>query len=59
MMRMQYQTQRSFAFNLPGIVIIDEIDAHLHLELQKTILPFLTTYFPNIQFYICEIKDFQ
>lgn len=49
-MRMQHQTQRSFDFNLPGIVLIDEIETHLHLELQKNIVPFLTTIFPNIQF---------
>lgn len=45
MMRMQGQTKRSFMFDFPGIVIIDEIDVHLHLELQKSILPFLTTFF--------------
>ena len=50
MMRMQHQTQRSFDFNLPGIVLIDEIETHLHLELQKAIVPLLTTIFPNIQF---------
>lgn len=50
MMRMQHQTKRSFDFNLPGIVLIDEIETHLHLELQKGILPFLTEFFPNIQF---------
>lgn len=50
MMRMQHQTQRSFDFNLPGIVVIDEIETHLHLELQKNIIPLLTTIFPNIQF---------
>ena len=49
-MRMQHQTQQSFDFNLPGIVVIDEIETHLHLELQKNIIPLLTTIFPNIQF---------
>lgn len=58
MMRMQHKTQRSFAFNLPGIVIIDEIDVHLHLELQKSILPFLTTFFPNIQFIVTSHSPF-
>ena len=58
MMRMQYQTQRSFHFNLPGIVIIDEIETHLHLELQRTILPFLTTFFPNIQFIVTSHSPF-
>ena len=58
MMRMQHQSKRSFVFNLPGIVIIDEIDAHLHLELQKNILPFLTTFFPNIQFIVTSHSPF-
>ena len=45
----------------PGIVLIDEIDAHLHPEWQRTIGPWLTKLFPNIQFivtthspYICQ-----
>ena len=42
MMRMQYHTQLSFDFHLPGIVLIDEIETHLHLELQKNILLFMT-----------------
>ena len=58
MMRMQHQTQRSFHFDLPGIVIIDEIETHLHLELQRTILPFLTTFFPNIQFIVTSHSPF-
>lgn len=58
MMRMQCQTQRSFVFKIPGIVIIDEIDAHLHLELQKNILPYLTTFFPNIQFIVTSHSPF-
>lgn len=58
MMRMQHQSKRSFVFHLPGIVIIDEIDAHLHLELQKNILPFLTTFFPNIQFIVTSHSPF-
>lgn len=58
MMRMQHKTQRSFDFNLPGIIIIDEIDVHLHLELQKSILPFLTTFFPNIQFIVTSHSPF-
>jgi len=38
--------------NLPGIILIDEIENHLHLELQEKILPFLTTTFPKIQFIV-------
>ena len=50
MMRMQKSKGRVFDFNMPGIVLIDEIETHLHLELQKKILDLLTTIFPNIQF---------
>ncbi len=58
MMRMQRQTHRSFDFNLPGIVIVDEIEMHLHLELQRNILPLLTKFFPNIQFIVTSHSPF-
>ncbi len=35
-----------------GIVVIDEVDAHLHTELQHTILPQLLSLFPKVQFVI-------
>jgi predicted ATPase len=35
-----------------GIVIIDEIETHLHLRLQERILPFLTRRFPAFQFIV-------
>ena len=35
-----------------GIVLIDELETHLHIELQKKILPFLTEFFPNLQFIV-------
>lgn len=36
----------------PGIVLIDEIDLHLHPQWQYRILNDLTTIFPNIQFIV-------
>lgn len=57
-MRMESQTKKTFKFNLPGIVLIDEIETHLHLELQKRILPILTTIFPNVQFIISTHSPF-
>lgn len=39
-------------YNIEGIVLIDELETHLHIELQKNILPFLTSFFPRIQFII-------
>lgn len=48
----------------PGVVIIDEIDAHLHVSWQKRIGGWLKRHFPNIQFivtthspYICQAAD--
>lgn len=35
-----------------GVVVIDEVEAHLHLSLQEQILPFLTSLFPDLQFII-------
>lgn len=58
LMRMQNQIRHSFDFNLSGIVLIDEIETHLHLELQKNIMPFLTTIFPNIQFIVTTHSPF-
>lgn len=45
-------------YNLEGIVMIDEIETHLHLELQKKILPILTELFPNIQFIVTTHSPF-
>lgn len=56
--RMEAQTDRTFDFSLPGVVLIDEIETHLHLELQKKVLGFLTTIFPNIQFIISTHSPF-
>lgn len=46
------------AYNKQGIVLIDEIETHLHLELQKAILPMLTRVFPNIQFIVTTHSPF-
>ena len=48
--RMESQTERRSDFSVAGIVLIDEIETHLHLELQRKILDLLTSIFPNIQF---------
>ncbi len=56
--RMEKVTNKSFDFNIPGIVLIDEIETHLHLELQKNILELLTSVFPNIQFIVSTHSPF-
>ena len=48
--RMESQSGRKIDFSVEGIVLIDEIETHLHLELQRKILDLLTSIFPNIQF---------
>jgi len=47
-----YQAKHPNDMNPRGLVIIDELETHLHLSLQEKILPFLTGLFPNIQFVI-------
>lgn len=39
-------------YNKEGIVLIDELETHLHIELQRKILPFLISFFPRIQFVV-------
>lgn len=36
----------------PGIILIDEIESHLHPKWQRQIIPLLRKIFPNIQFFI-------
>lgn len=54
MMRMESQRR----YDLEGIVLIDEIETHLHVELQKQIVPILTELFPNIQFILTTHSPF-
>lgn len=46
------KTGKLSSYDTEGIVLIDELETHLHIGLQKTILPFLTEFFPNIQFIV-------
>lgn len=48
----------SSVYDKKGIVLIDEIETHLHLELQKLIMPMLTQMFPNIQFIVTTHSPF-
>ncbi|MGV9848241.1 AAA family ATPase [Streptomyces sp. NPDC003442] len=49
---------------MPGVVLIDEVDAHLHVSWQKRIGQWMKQHFPEIQFivtthspYICQSAD--
>ncbi len=35
----------------PGVLIVDDIDAHLHPSWQRRIIPALTKHFPNLQIF--------
>lgn len=56
--RMEAKSGLRTEFDMEGVVLVDEIETHLHLELQKKILPILTTLFPNIQFIITTHSPF-
>ena len=56
--RMEAQSGLRTKFDMEGVVLVDEIETHLHLELQKEILPILTKFFPNIQFIITTHSPF-
>ncbi len=52
------------AVNSGGIILIDEVDVHLHVSWQKKIGPWLVDHFPYMQFivtthspYVCQTAD--
>ena len=45
-------------YDIPGIVLIDEVETHLHLSLQRQVMPLLTRVFPKIQFIITTHSPF-
>ena len=53
---MRMEAQQSY--DLEGLVLIDEIETHLHVELQKKIVPILMELFPNIQFVLTTHSPF-
>lgn len=55
---MQIGCDDVYSFDKQGIVLIDEIETHLHIALQKKVLPLLTTFFPNIQFIVTTHSPF-
>ncbi len=44
--------------DISGIVLIDEVDKHLHIRLQKETLPLLFAKFPNVQFIVTSHAPF-
>ncbi len=55
---LKIETTESKSFDIEGIVLIDEVETHLHVEMQKNIMPLLTNFFPNIQFIVTTHSPF-
>ncbi|MDU4998204.1 MAG: AAA family ATPase [Enterobacteriaceae bacterium] len=52
------ELSKTIRSEIKGIVLIDEIDAHLHVTLQKKVFSFFSNSFPNIQFIISTHSPF-
>ncbi|UED79605.1 AAA family ATPase [Lysinibacillus sp. CD3-6] len=57
-LRMENNVKIETSYDVEGIVLIDEIETHLHVSLQKKILPFLINLFPNLQFIVTSHSPF-
>lgn len=57
-LKMQSKDHLARAYKKKGIVLIDEVETHLHLEMQKMVMPILTKVFPNIQFIVTTHSPF-
>ncbi|MFG0532296.1 AAA family ATPase [Pseudomonas sp. yb_2] len=47
---MRRDTRKPAHHEVPGMVLVDEIDLHLHPEWQRSVVPTLATTFPQLQF---------
>lgn len=45
-------------YDMQGVVLVDEIETHLHVDLQKKVLPFLVDFFQKIQFIVTTHSPF-
>jgi len=55
---MRMEGKASMTYDMPGIVFIDEVETHLHVELQRMVLPFLVEMFPCVQFIVTTHSPF-
>lgn len=55
--RLNPQFGEDAAIKTPGIVLIDEVDTHLHPKWQQRIVPILRATFPQIQFILTTHSD--
>ncbi|NMH25127.1 AAA family ATPase [Flavobacterium solisilvae] len=55
-MRMERKSSKIYKLN--GLILIDELETHLHISLQRKVLRILTTLFPNLQFIVTTHSPF-
>jgi predicted ATP-binding protein involved in virulence len=55
---LRMEAHNVLAYDMQGVVLVDEIETHLHVDLQKKVLPFLTSFFKNIQFIVTTHSPF-
>ena len=54
--RMERKSSKIYKLN--GLILIDELETHLHISLQRKVLRILTTLFPNLQFVVTTHSPF-
>lgn len=57
-LKMQDANRLVRVYDMPGIVLIDEVETHLYLALQKQIMPILTQVFSKVQFIVSTHSPF-
>lgn len=57
-LRMVKKNGRATTFDMPGVALIDEVENHLHISLQKRVLPILAGLFPNVQLIVTTHSPF-
>ena len=55
---MRMESKSSKIYKLNGLILIDELETHLHISLQRKVLRILTTLFPNLQFIVTTHSPF-
>jgi predicted ATP-dependent endonuclease of OLD family len=55
---LRMEKHKTKGYDIQGVVLIDELETHLHIALQKKIFPFLTRFFPRIQFIVTTHSPF-
>jgi predicted ATP-dependent endonuclease of OLD family/uncharacterized protein YlbG (UPF0298 family) len=55
---LRMEKRKTKGYDVQGVVLIDELEAHLHIDLQKKVFPFLSRFFPGIQFIVTTHSPF-